>query len=108
VWPEHARLGAFAAVIANHRAAARAAHAASYPAGAAWWDALGRRPAPPLYGRDAFHPSRLGTYLTAVAVYTGLTGELPRRLPSAVRGVRVPAATAARLRSAVAHAYGGR
>lgn len=108
VWPERARLGVFPNVIANHQAAATAAGAAGFPAGAAWWDVLRRRPATPLYGPDAFHPSRLGTFLTAAVVYTGLTGRLPARLPLRVGRLRVGAHTAARLRSAVAHAYATR
>jgi lysophospholipase L1-like esterase len=108
VWPERARLPVFPAVIANHRAAAAAARAASFPAGAAWWDLLRRPAPPPLYGTDGFHPSPLGTYLTAAVVYTGLTGELPERLPRAVGGLRISAATAMRLRAAVARAYAAR
>jgi hypothetical protein len=105
VWPERARFGVFPAVIANHRAAARAARVASFPAGAAWWDALRRPAPPPLYGPDAFHPTRLGTYLTAAVVYAGLTGKVPVKLPRVVGTLRIDARTAARLRAAVARAY---
>lgn len=105
VWPERDRIGVFPAVVANHRAAARAAHAESFPAGAAWWDALRRRRATPLYGPDAFHPSRLGTYLTAAVVYSGLTRTVPAKLPRVVGALHVDARTATRLRAAVARAH---
>jgi hypothetical protein len=105
VWPERARFDVFPAVIANHRAAARAARAASFPAGAAWWNALRRPSPPPLYGPDGFHPSRLGTYLTAAVVYTGLTGAVPATLPRVLGTLHVPDATARRLRASVARAY---
>jgi hypothetical protein len=85
VWPERERAYAFPAVIAHHRTAARAAHAALFPAGVAWQEALRRGVA--VYGPDGFHPSAGGTYLTAVVVYAGLTGALPKRIegPSALR-----------------------
>lgn len=108
VWPERYRSAFFPAVISNYRAAAVAAHAASFPAGAAWRDALQRRPGLPLYGPDEFHPSRLGTYLAAVVVYTGLTGELPRALPRDVAGLHVSPGVARALRASVARVYAGR
>jgi hypothetical protein len=102
VWPELARRPVFPAVIANHRAAARAAGAASFPAGAAWLDALSRAPRLPVYGPDGFHPSRVGTNLTAVVVYAGLTGTLPRVLPRDLGGSHLSAAAARRVRAAAA------
>ena len=65
VWPESYRVGALDDVIRSHANAAKAAHAQLLPAGAAWRAAWMRNPALPLYGRDGFHPSRLGTHLTA-------------------------------------------
>ena len=35
------------------------------------------RPSLPLYGPDGFHPSPLGTYLAALVVDAGLTGQQP-------------------------------
>jgi hypothetical protein len=101
VWPERERSYAFADVVRNYRDAARAALALLLPAGQAWRNAFARRPGIPLYGPDAFHPSRLGTYLAALVVYTGLTGELPRTLPAA-GGVKPAGRTAVVLRSAAA------
>ena len=104
VWPELARSYAFAAVIAHHRSAARAAKAALFPAGEAWLNLLHARKRPGLYGPDGFHPSPLGTYLAAVTVYAGLTGELPRTLPQ-VDGVHFDAALGKVMRAAVARTY---
>jgi hypothetical protein len=108
VWPERYRVAFFPAVIAHHREAARAAGAASFPAGVAWRFGLQQSPPLALYGPDQFHPSRLGTYLTAVAVYTGLTGDLPRTLPRDVGAAHVGSAGARRVRAAVALAYASR
>jgi hypothetical protein len=104
VWPEQARSYAFGAVISHHRTAARAAHTALFPAGVAWQSAFERAPKLRLYGPDGFHPSPLGTYLTAVVVYAGLTGELPRPLPR-IPGVTFDAKTAGTLRAAAATVY---
>jgi lysophospholipase L1-like esterase len=107
VWPEQDRYAVFPAVIANYSAAARAARAASFPAGVAWVDAARRVPGLRLYGPDGFHPSRVGTYLTAAVVYTGLTGELPRALPRDVAGTRLGVRLARTLRASVGVAYRG-
>jgi hypothetical protein len=101
VWPERERLSVFPDVVRNYRDAARAANALLLPAGQAWRNAFRRRPAIALYGPDAFHPSRLGTYLAALVAYTALTGELPRRLPAA-GGVRPTGRIAVVLRAATA------
>jgi hypothetical protein len=104
VWPDTSRAAFFGAVVAHHRAAAKAAHAALFPAGEAWQAARRRTPRLRLYGPDGFHPSPLGSYLAAVVVYAGLTGELPRTLPQ-IDGVRFDAATGRLLRRAAAAAY---
>jgi hypothetical protein len=100
-WPERERFSVFADVVRNYRDAARAANALLLPAGQAWRKAFRRRPAIALYGPDAFHPSRVGTYLAALVAYTGLTGELPRTLPAA-GGVKPTGRTALVLRAATA------
>ena len=105
VWPDGSFSDFFVPVIEHYRAAAAAAKAALFPAGVAWQAALRRDPRLRLFGPDRFHPSPLGTYLTAAVVHTGLTGELPRALPRSVRGVEIDAATARVLRAAVGEAY---
>jgi hypothetical protein len=104
VWPERERFSVFADVVRNYRDAARAANALLLPAGQAWRNAFRRQPALRLYGPDAFHPSRLGSYLAALVAYTGLTGELPHALPAA-GGVKPTARTALVLRAATAELW---
>src|SRR5215217_3402663 len=98
VWPESYRRYAFGAVAANYRDAAVAAHADLYPAGSAWQAAWRRAWTLKLYGPDGFHPSKLGTTLAALVVYTGLTGDRAAAVP--LPGI--PAATATVLRRAAA------
>ena len=77
VWPEGYRVNALGDVIVSYANAAKAARAELYPAGVAWQSAWSRSPKLPLYGPDGFHPSTLGTYLAALVVYAGLTGQQP-------------------------------
>jgi len=100
VWPESYRRYAFGAVTQNYRDAAVAAHADLYPAGSAWQAAWRRAWTLKLYGRDGFHPSKLGTTLAALVVYTGITGDRAAAVP--LPGI--PAATATVLRRAAADA----
>jgi hypothetical protein len=101
VWPERYRLSALDAVIANYRRAAEDAAAAVLPAGLAWKSVIRTNPKLALYGPDGFHPSRLGTYLAALVVYSGLTGRPAVGLP---RPVTVSARTARILQRAAAAA----
>ena len=98
-------------VIRSYANAARAADAELYPAGLAWQAAWRRNPRLPLYGPDGFHPSPLGTYLTALVVLAGLTGEPPIGLPFRIDrpGFRldVSAARANLLHDAAAEALAG-
>ena len=77
VWPERYRVNALSDVIVSYKNAARAARAELYPAGLAWQLAWSRARTLPLYGPDGFHPSPLGTYLAALVVTAGLTGQPP-------------------------------
>jgi hypothetical protein len=69
VWPESYRRGALTEVIASYRRAATRAQAELLPGGDAWRRAWQCEPGTPLYGRDGFHPSELGTYTAALVVY---------------------------------------
>jgi hypothetical protein len=71
-------------VISSYRRAAEAAGAELLPAGLAWREAWRRRPKLALYGPDGFHPSRLGTYVAAVVVYSELVKVSPIGLPRAI------------------------
>lgn len=96
VWPESERSYAFPDVIRSYANAAKAARAELYPAGLAWRTAWRRNPRLPLYGTDGFHPSPLGTYLTAVVVLAGLKHEPPIARPVRIRrpGVRIDVSAA--------------
>jgi hypothetical protein len=107
VWPERYRRYATAAVIASYANAAKAANAELYPAGVAWRLAWRRKPSLPLYGPDDFHPSALGTYLAALVVLAGLTGDEPIGRPvELLRPVKlsISSARAKLLRAAVVEA----
>jgi hypothetical protein len=104
VWPEKYRIPVFDQVVANYMAAARHSGSAILPAGLAWWKAIQGRPGFPLYGRDGFHPNRLGSYLAAITIYARLSGRSPVGLPRLgirERNARIAQrAAAAALRSA--------
>jgi hypothetical protein len=85
VWPARARYGDMKGVITSYTNAAADVGAALLPAGLAWDLGLQREPALPLYGDDQFHPSILGSYLAALVIYEGLTGEPTAGLRAAVR-----------------------
>jgi hypothetical protein len=71
----------------SYRIAAKDAHARLFPAGDAWhrgWQCNTRLG---LYGKDGFHPSRMGTYLAALVAYGRLF-----RSPVDARALRFPAA----------------
>jgi hypothetical protein len=72
VWPESWRASALSDVILSYATAAEVAGAEIYPAGAGWLYAWQCRPTLGLYSRDGFHPSPVGTYAAALAVYGGL------------------------------------
>jgi hypothetical protein len=77
VWPESWRRSAFDSVIYSYRAAAREIGGLLLPAGAAWKSVLRTNPKIALYGPDGFHPTRAGTYLSALTIAGGLTGRSP-------------------------------
>lgn len=100
--------------------AARATGVPYIPVGAVW-DRVGRTDSATWYhlyqswvpGKaiSNYHPSFLGSYLVALAIYQTITGRSPVGLPNTIEGVRlphsvgtltIPAATAALLQHAVA------
>jgi hypothetical protein len=105
VWPDSA-VGvrwSFPRIVYSYRQAAKAAHAAFLPAGEAWQAAWRRNPRLGLYGPDGFHPSRLGTTLAALVIYSRLTSTPPARV-----ALPYPAKTAKLLRAAAAEALARR
>lgn len=105
VWPENYRRGALVDVIANYRIAARDARARLFPAGEAWLRAWQCNARLGLYGKDGFHPSRMGTHLAALVAYGRLF-----RTPVDATALRFPGARpkVARLLQASAMAALGR
>ncbi len=69
VWPSRRRAGDYPAVLANHRRAAAEAGAYLFPVGHAWSRYRDHGDGPDLYGRDGFHPSRVGAYLAALTIW---------------------------------------
>ena len=81
VWPPSGNDEAFTAVHQSYQQAADAVGGLFLPAGEAWRTALTASPGLPLYGLDGYHPAELGTFLTALVVYEGITGRDARSLP---------------------------
>lgn len=71
-------------VIESYAAAGAAADAPVLPAGAAWRAVWRRDGHVALHARDGLHPSKLGTYLTALVVYAGLREVSPLALPRSI------------------------
>jgi hypothetical protein len=105
-WPASNRLTAFDSVLASSQVAARAVGGVVFPAGKAWTIAWGLSPSLALYGPDGYHPSELGTFLSALVIYEGVTGHDARTLPARAfangREIAVPANTI-RLMQQAAH-----
>jgi hypothetical protein len=88
-WPATEDLPYFDGVHVAYANAAALAGARFIPGGDAWRIAWSENPSLALYSSDGFHPSPLGTYLTALTVYEVVTGRDARQLPpsAAVGGV---------------------
>lgn len=82
VWPRENSLELMDDVRVSYQQASAAVGGIFLPAGEAWRFALAADSMLQLYAADGFHPSELGTYLTAVVIYARLTGIDPRTLPS--------------------------
>ena len=87
VWPAKNFLSSFQAVHDHYAEAADSIEGLFLPAGDAWQNAWAKDPTLALYGPDNFHSSPLGTYLAALAVYSGLTGRSPVGNTARVPGV---------------------
>lgn len=85
VWPAARHFRSFDAVDQAYANAAQAADALFLPAGRAWLEALRRDPDLKLYDDDGFHPSRIGTLLTAMVIYAGIRARAPSELPERIR-----------------------
>lgn len=109
VWPDSSRRAYLGQVIESYRLAAEKCGCELLPAGAAWEEAWKRNGRVSLYGADGFHPSEEGSFLAALVIWGGLTGEDVRSAPSELelpdgRSVRVREKRAAVYREAAAAA----
>ena len=84
VWPDTVNFGDFPRVGGSYLKAAEAVNGLFLPAGLGWIAAWNQNSILPLYGPDGFHPSAMGTYLTALVMYERITGKDPRLLPAIV------------------------
>jgi hypothetical protein len=75
VWPSKARSRDFDGVSESYTLAALDIEGILLPAGDAWREAWRRNPSLALYGEDEFHPSRMGSYLAALAIWRGLSAQ---------------------------------
>jgi hypothetical protein len=89
VWPSRARRGDFPGVSQSYTAAAKDVKGVLLPAGDAWRAAWQVESSLPLYGRDGFHPSEVGTYLSALVIYEQLFASPPPAAPVPVAAQQV-------------------
>ncbi len=82
VWPELARFDAFDAVRDSYRAAAEHVDGVFIPAGEAFRALHEQHPEMEPYGSDAFHPSHLGSVVSALVVVRAVLGDSVSRLAS--------------------------
>jgi hypothetical protein len=69
----------------SYRLAAEKVNGIFIPAGEAWRAAWRRKPELALYSPDGFHPSLIGSYLAAVAIYQQLYSQPSVTLPSRLK-----------------------
>lgn len=87
VWPDASRPPAFDSVSASYTQAAEAVDGLLFPAGDAWVRAWARKPGLRLYAADGLHPSPLGSYLAALAIYAVLCDRSTTILPARPVGI---------------------
>ncbi|CAN5486672.1 hypothetical protein BH09GEM1_BH09GEM1_10570 [soil metagenome] len=80
-WPSSDRPQDLPRVLESSRTAAGAVGGVVFAAGQAWARARARDSTLTFYGTDGYHPSELGTYLSAIVIYECLTGRDAQRLP---------------------------
>jgi hypothetical protein len=118
VWPSRGRQDDFDGTRESYTLAAERVGGMLFPAAEAWRAAWRRDPSLSFYSADDLHPTRLGSYLTALVIVGELTGRAPAELPSQITleggsgyTLAVPEPVAAVLKLAAAEAiarYGRR
>jgi len=91
VWPSLDLFTSFDAVRDHYAEAADSVDGLFLPAGEAWRAVWELDDDFPLYGTDGFHPSPLGTYVAALAIYSGLVGRSPAGNTATFAGVDLTA-----------------
>ncbi len=81
VWPSRARRGDFPGVSQSYAAAAKDVNGLLLPAGDAWRAAWAVDSGLPLHGPDGFHPSSMGTYLSALVIFERIFTSAPPAVP---------------------------
>lgn len=84
VWPSLDRAFDRQRVSESYRVAANDCGCRLLAAGNAWQSAWKKNGRLGLYGADGFHPSREGSWLSALVIWAKLTGEDPERAPSTI------------------------
>ena len=96
-WPGATHVNLFDEVRVSFQAASLGVSGVFVPAGEAWRAAWAEDSTLALYGNDGFHPSLVGTFLTALVVYERITGRDVRTLPARAfasgRELRLPSGT---------------
>lgn len=86
IWPPRSQPNGFDLVRDSYAGAAEGVDGILMPAGEAWRAAWELDPSLPLYERDGFHPSVLGSVTAAYVIWQRLTGQSPVGLPSRIEG----------------------
>jgi len=84
-WPTIDRRQDFARAIESARLAAGDVGGLMAPVAAAWLTILTDNPTIQLYDPDGLHPSVTGSYLSALVIYSTITGRSPVGLPASLR-----------------------
>jgi hypothetical protein len=83
-WPQQDRRVDFPRAIESYQIAARDVNGVFLPVAAAWIEAWNRDPTIGLYASDGLHASPAGSYLTALVIFSKLTGQSPIGSPAQI------------------------
>jgi hypothetical protein len=104
VWPDLSRIEAWDSVTTSYAEAARAINGILLPAGEALREAHRRDPTLQLFEGDGFHPSALGSYLAALALFSRLTEHTPAGMAPLASPIPLSSSTAQVLEASAASA----
>jgi hypothetical protein len=84
-WPTIDRLQDFPRAIESYQLAATDVAGLMAPVASAWLTILTNNPSVQLYNADGLHPTVAGSYLSALVIYSVITGKSPIGLPARLR-----------------------